>query len=76
MQNTEADIQIIKSGHETKREIQQKSGVSNDKTVNNKQLGFSGTKIYLLSQSLLSSDGLQTISIIKRKNKGRVCQIK
>lgn len=40
MQNTEADIQIIKSGHETKREIQQKSGVSNDKTVNNKQLGF------------------------------------
>lgn len=56
MQNTEADIQIMKSGHETKSEIQQKSGIPIDKPVNNKKIGFmiSQTHPSLGSQEMTS----------------------
>lgn len=36
MQSTKVDIQLLKSEHETKSEIQQKTGMHIDKAVNNK----------------------------------------
>lgn len=36
MGSTSDDIQIIKSGHEIKSEIQQKHGIHTDTSVNNK----------------------------------------